>query len=54
MDPKVKARMLKILALAQEGVGGEQQNAERQLNRRWGSLTCPTLDFPPLYVQRQG
>lgn len=32
MDARVKERMLKILALAREGVGGEQENAERMLN----------------------
>lgn len=31
MDVKLKSRMLKILALAKQGVGGEQENAERML-----------------------
>ncbi len=31
MDPKIKDRMLKILALARGGVGGEKDNAERML-----------------------
>lgn len=31
MDAKIKDRMLKILALARQGVGGEQENAERML-----------------------
>src|SRR5574337_1107830 len=31
MNDQIKARMLKILALAREGVGGEQENAERML-----------------------
>lgn len=31
MDAKIKDRLLKILALAQGGVGGEKENAERML-----------------------
>ncbi len=33
LDPRLKARMSKLLALARRGVGGEQENASRMLEK---------------------
>jgi hypothetical protein len=45
-NPKIKERLLKLLALAQRGVGGEKKNAQRFLERelKKHGLTIADLD----------